>query len=87
MNLKDIRNRKGTLEVSAHLINEIDLEVWARIMSQLIIVRAEHHYDSMSFEYRCYSEQFREVSEGELPPRYIVSYNVADDIITFEEVK
>lgn len=63
----DIRKRIAKFSIDGTLITD-DPEMVMRIMSKMIIIRAEHHFHNNIFEYTALSPEFRTVDNGEMIP-------------------
>lgn len=75
-----MKNRLGKFYIDKDLI-ENNFEEVQKIMSKVVVVRAEMLYQSNSIEYMAISKDFDEVSEGKEIPTYKVK--VSQDIVIF----
>jgi len=79
----DILDRRGrfVLEESQTVGN---LPFWGQVMSKMLVIRCEHQFFSMSFEYCACSPLFRKAEEGEVLPLYKIQTNEYNDIEAIE---
>lgn len=78
--------RVGIFEIPIQSIH-LMLEVVQRIMARVMVVRAEMLYDRNAIEYTALSNDFEEVPQGHIPPRYEVMYDEFTDKLWFEKVE
>lgn len=64
------QRRIGRFEISTNLIDDEPHAV-QEALRDMIIVRAEQMYDTMSIEYMAISDKFEELALGHRAPRYI----------------
>jgi hypothetical protein len=82
--------RRGRFDIAAAEIRNAEKgEELARdpirlVMQKCIVYRAEMRYDKCSVEYRAFSEDFDEISEAEVVPRYIWTVEAILDEVTKE---
>lgn len=62
--------RVGLIKITDDLIEENPNGVMKYLMSQIIVIRAEHILWNRTVEYIALCEQFDEVGEGEVLPEY-----------------
>jgi len=85
----DIKSRRGMFEISHDALFQ-NLEAVSKLMSKMIIARAESMYSIGIIEYQAYSPLFRIVSEGENIPSYTIIVNKDEQgniNIKVEEIK
>jgi hypothetical protein len=73
----DNDRRIGKFYISTELI-EFNPEIVKKIMSRMIVVRAELLYHTFSIEYHAISSLFEPVNIGECTPEYTLIYNDND---------
>ena len=94
LDVSNHRNRGGSFACSRALVQSAvegkDTGLFAQIMSQVIITKAEYDYVREQFNYTGYSPLFRELGANEIQPVYQFIVQTAPGnqaIITAEEIK
>lgn len=72
--VKDLKRegKVGIMDFSFNVLEEADVHVMSLIMSRIIVLETQSSYFDKKQTYKCVSEDFRPIIEGEVIPHYVV---------------
>jgi|GEM_PF-4723193 hypothetical protein len=79
----DIRRRQGEFTIKRELIEQSPANI-IRLLTGMLIVRAEYMWDSNSIKYTAMSMEFDSLEEGQVAPVYLCQVTMGGDESTAE---
>ena len=81
------KRRIGKVLITNQLIAEGDVDELARILKDLVVVRAEQMFSAESIEYIALSSKFEEIDSAEKIPEYRILIDSESKEVKYERVK